>query len=480
MGIVEGLQSAEDEAFEQALEMWQRSMLLKMEKRLTIEAEEHMCAVEAERQRKEEVANYEMHKTRLEKFYTKYCPEKSGSEDRILKTCEGRLELLDQRLKKKYGTGFRPVISKIKSKLGTNTGGKDIDSDTDDEKMIVNGFSDVSVQVSCNDILPSLCGVVSNFTPNTTSRIDSSVTLKYFIVDCRSDERANTEGRFPTAKIMRPEVLMDPDRMQQLVDVLESFRGAIHICIMGEGYSSLPSLYNQDDDLLVDTLLEEDKSRTNNCALFFVKRGFPFISILDGGFFSAHSWLCRKGPALGLSADMEHMDRSSKTSSRVLQRLVNRYVSNAVDIKKKLEENYGGSNDINEGNRFKMTFSNFLNTNSKNTENIRTVDGDFQMDLTANEECLKSQKTEIDTIKEKNSFKMAISSLSRKWKIIDHKDKERVANQDTLKTKENENNLFKKPFGRLISNTVEGKYEEENEEEKVQKLDVNVDQVIEN
>merc|ERR1711865_534413 len=65
-------------------------------------------------------------------------------------------------------------------------------------------------------------------------------------------------------------------------------RGAIHICIMGEIYSSLPSLYNQDDDLLVDTLLEEDKSRTNNCALFFVKRGFPFISILDGGFFFQH------------------------------------------------------------------------------------------------------------------------------------------------------------------------------------------------
>jgi len=412
---------------------------------------------------------------------------------------KGDWNFLTRGLKKRYGTGFRPVISKIKSKFGTNTGGKDNDSDTDDEKMIVNGFSDVSVQVSCNDILPSLCGVVSNFTPNTTSRIDSSVTLKYFIVDCRSNERANTEGRFPTAKIMSPEVLMDPDRMQQLVDVLESFRGAIHICIMGEGYSSLPSLYNQDDDLLVDTLLEEDKSRTNNCALFFVKRGFPFISILDGGFFSAHSWLCRNGPALGLSADivldeykpkssslarletayMEHMDRSSKTSSRVLQRLVNRYVSNAVDIKKKLEENYGGSNDINEGNRFKMTFSNFLNTNSENTENIRTVDGDFQMDSTTNEECLKSQKTEIDTIKEKNSFKMAISSLSRKGKIIDHKDKERIANQDTFKTKENENNVFKKPFGRLISNKVEGKYEEENEEEKVQKLDVNVDQVIE-
>merc|ERR1712238_577942 len=47
------------------------------------------------------------------------------------------------------------------------------------------------------------------------------------------------------------------------------------------------------------------------------------------------------------------------------------------------------------------------------------------------------------------------------------------------KTKENENNLFKKSFGRLISNKVEGKDEEENEKETVQKLDENVDQVIE-
>lgn len=30
------------------------------------------------------------------------------------------------------------------------------------------------------------------------------------------------------------------------------------------------------------------------CALFFIKRGFPFISVLDGGFAAAHAWLARE------------------------------------------------------------------------------------------------------------------------------------------------------------------------------------------
>ena len=31
-----------------------------------------------------------------------------------------------------------------------------------------------------------------------------------------------------------------------------------------------------------------------------IKKGFPFVSILDGGFAAAHSWLCREGPTHSL------------------------------------------------------------------------------------------------------------------------------------------------------------------------------------
>jgi hypothetical protein len=47
-------------------------------------------------------------------------------------------------------------------------------------------------------------------------------------------------------------------------------------------------------------LLDEDVSRTSNCALFFLKKGFPFVSVLRGGFAAAHAFLFRNGPTMGL------------------------------------------------------------------------------------------------------------------------------------------------------------------------------------
>ena len=29
------------------------------------------------------------------------------------------------------------------------------------------------------------------------------------------------------------------------------------------------------------------------CTLFFIKRGFPFVSVNNGGFAAAHTWLAR-------------------------------------------------------------------------------------------------------------------------------------------------------------------------------------------
>ena len=47
--------------------------------------------------------------------------------------------------------------------------------------------------------------------------------------------------------------------------------------------------------------MEDDISRTSNCWLFFVKKGFPFVSTLKGGFAAAHAFLWRQGPDLGLT-----------------------------------------------------------------------------------------------------------------------------------------------------------------------------------
>lgn len=48
------------------------------------------------------------------------------------------------------------------------------------------------------------------------------------------------------------------------------------------------------------------------CALFFIKKGFPFISVLDGGFAAAHAWIARDCEYLTLNKVL--VDYDDKTS----------------------------------------------------------------------------------------------------------------------------------------------------------------------
>ena len=124
--------------------------------------------------------------------------------------------------------------------------------------------------------------------------------LKFYLIDCRPESIAKEQGRFPTAVDMGPHKLQDPDELQQLTEMFESLRGAVHICIMGEGFNSFPALYDHPLTHEEERLLEDDISRTSNCCLFFLKKGFPFVSILKGGFAAAHAFLYREGPKIGL------------------------------------------------------------------------------------------------------------------------------------------------------------------------------------
>ena len=51
-------------------------------------------------------------------------------------------------------------------------------------------------------------------------------------MDSRPNETIQVQGSFPTSVRLSPEDLMDPDKIQEKVDMFESLRGAIHICIM--------------------------------------------------------------------------------------------------------------------------------------------------------------------------------------------------------------------------------------------------------
>jgi len=226
------------------------------------------------------------------------------------------------KLKSKYGVSFKPALkpkqnatsSTTQKLLSTMNQGlssrRNLDTSKDkSEPQPGDPEHQVAVKVLATEVLPVICwskeaAASKGVTALARGRYNDEnlVPLKYFLVDSRPESTAEEQGRFPTAVVVSPEALLDPDRIQQHEEMFESLRGAVHICIMGEGFSAVPHLYNQKLTPKLQHYIEEDESRTSLCALFFVKKGFPFVSILDGGFVQAHAWLCREGPKRHLDA----------------------------------------------------------------------------------------------------------------------------------------------------------------------------------
>ena len=88
-------------------------------------------------------------------------------------------------------------------------------------------------------------------------------------------------------------------------------------------------------------MAQEDDSRTERCALFFIKRGFPHVSILNGGFSASHSFLYRE-KLFPLSQVLVDYDENS-TWAKLERNLENP----AGEISKQMTSLIGGMTRIN-------------------------------------------------------------------------------------------------------------------------------------
>ena len=202
---------------------------------------------------------------------------------------EGRYDVLDANLRRKYGAGFIPTIG-VNPQLSTSTS-KLLSSMKDQKAKIAQkmesaaqrqknrGDGDqkkpddsyhvsdigVAVEVKASEVIPIICGR------------SSSKDLKFILVDCRP-EMSQNEGRFATS--VSASSLTDVDKLETLEALFEKLRGAVHIVVMGEGFSAFPELYHHQLSRNESHLAREDHARTQNCAHFFIKRGYPFVSIL--------------------------------------------------------------------------------------------------------------------------------------------------------------------------------------------------------
>jgi len=304
--VIRRLRKIEDEAVSSFLEERQRKTEANLEAKLEAESKAHKQAMEAERERRADESRLRINRARLVAYYKQYNPGKEGNIDKIFETYNGRLDQLDAKLKAKYGQGFNPAMKSTTSSTsklfetmnqGFSKSRKRFSQALKrEEKANLEEVKkhEVTVKVIAKEVLPVICwSKESDSLKRASSRPHDA--LKYYLVDSRPEQTAQEQGRFPTSLSLSPDALLDPDLMKQQEEIFESLRGAVHIVVMGEGFSALPSLYGQKLNPNLSQLIAEDDSRADLCALFFVKRGFPFVSLLDGGFCGAHAWLSRHG-----------------------------------------------------------------------------------------------------------------------------------------------------------------------------------------
>jgi len=286
-------------------------------------------------------------KKRLVDFYQKHNPDKVSSIDGIMEKYKGQEARLFDMLRTKYGRDTLPAYDSLtmskdrgKEKMGrmwnsfsqsmskgyerateklnaaTGTVAASAQTPTRDRRSssvesISNNDDDslnsVAFHIAPNEVLPCVCG--QKYIPSPRRGSDSAAPnpntnpdLKYFLIDVRHPIKPS-QGKFPTALTIPHSTLLDPEKMQSHLDKFESLRGSVHFVIMGEGVREVERRYSVVMSSHALKMAAEDENRTNVAALFFIKRGFPFVSIMKGGFGAAHAWLIHEGPRFNVGVE---------------------------------------------------------------------------------------------------------------------------------------------------------------------------------
>lgn len=380
------LQSAEDTAVQNALKARQERKEAAMQARLDAEAAAHREAQE----KKAEEARQRLSRARLVAFYRKHAPSKESNVEKIMETYAGKLDVLDAKLRSKYGEGFNPSLKPraaaakpqlgLLSSMNQGFGRKKSDEGTTGDEP-PRKPDKVSLMVTAEEVLPVVCWSKEEARAERRRNKTDRRPLRYYLVDSRSEEAAAEQGRFPTAVTLSPEAMMDPERLKENADMFESLRAAVHIVIMGEGFNAIPRLYDQRLSPKLTELMEQDESRTNLCALFFQKRGFCFVSILDGGFCAAHSWLVREGPSKHLSASSVLVDynpeaslfgqleklRGASATEKAQRKMANLLETSMFTMTKRAQQLERIAMDLDEGRRSGIRIG-FFNRSDSNAE----------------------------------------------------------------------------------------------------------------
>jgi hypothetical protein len=110
--------------------------------------------------------------------------------------------------------------------------------------------------------------------------------LPLIILDCRQGKEQH-EGVFPNTCLVHPDLYKDTQSILDFPDQFIEIRGIFHFCLMGSKDFSIGTF-----DLQEKLLKDSDKTQTviQNLLQAFLVKGFPYVSLVEGGFEKCHNF----------------------------------------------------------------------------------------------------------------------------------------------------------------------------------------------
>ncbi|KAG7388310.1 hypothetical protein PHYBOEH_007902 [Phytophthora boehmeriae] len=130
--------------------------------------------------------------------------------------------------------------------------------------------------------------------PGDQQQAQGNNSIRFFVVDCRGLRSSEDlkSGRIPVAYTLDPSVFDSPEMIAKSLEAVNPMKSQVHVVLVGHGVGIPPELVTSEDvKTSVRDAVRLDTDCLNQAALFFQKRGFRFVSTLDGGYSSWHAFM---------------------------------------------------------------------------------------------------------------------------------------------------------------------------------------------
>ncbi len=243
------------------------------------------------------------------------------AEDTAVKAAASRGGTVVSRMAKAASQAVIRVRNQRKAIFGKKIGTKDENhhpSCADDNEVLLphSVIPQICLYITPHEMLMSIGLKIGSLSPNKgTAPFDTTPSDRtmphddiYFPIDCRSQDARSKGGWFKDVFHLDPENIRNPNVLPLILKELQPVQGNKHICLMGGGEKQPPPHYEEDGkQQLISRDIEEENIHVHACALFLMKHGFKYVSIVLGGFAAAHRHMASEYvPGMGLSILTDH------------------------------------------------------------------------------------------------------------------------------------------------------------------------------